>query len=485
MFKKLLGVFLSLLVALGALAFCGCGEKGNERTSYEIQVEYDNGKIDGTEKVEFYNDTDKVFSELKFNLYANAFRKDALFKPINDAYSHLAYYDGESYGDMQILSVYTEETEYSYEICGKDQNILVVSLGKEIFPCESVEVIIDYSITLAKVNARTGITKNSVNLANFYPVLCGIDENGFFECEYYATGDPYYSDCSDYVVNFTAPSDYVVASSGLKRQEKTENGKTTKIFELNNARSFAIVLSKDFNVLTENVNGVEIEYYYYKDETPNDSIATAKKAITYFSEVFGEYAYSKLSVVQTGFIQGGMEFPGLVMISDALEVEAHHEVIVHETAHQWWMAGVGNNEVEFPFLDEALAEYSVVLFYENHLEYGFDRQLLMDISHKTYKVYCSVYEKLFGETNTVMLRSLGEYTSEYEYVNITYVKGAIMLDELRKFVGDSNFFRAIRDYFATYKFKNVRPEDFVSVFERYGKDAEGFIYGFLDGKVII
>ena len=485
MFKKSLGVFLSLLLALSAVFFFGCAEKKNERTSYEIQAQYDNGKIDGTEKVEFYNFTDKVFSELKFNLYANAFRKDALFTPINDAYSHLAYYDGESYGEMQILSVSGDNGEFSYQIGGKDQNILIVNLKEEIFPNESVFLTIEYTITLAKVNARTGITKNSVNLANFYPVLCGIDENGFFECEYYATGDPYFSDCSNYLVDFTAPSDYVVASSGVKMQEKTENGKKTATYRLENARSFAIVISKDFSVLKENVDGVEIEYYYYKDESPNDSIATAKKALTYFSETFGKYAYTKLSVVQTGFIQGGMEFPGLVMISDALDEGAYHEVIAHETAHQWWMVGVGNNEVEFPFLDEALAEYSVVLFYENHLEYGFDRQTLVDISHKTYKVYCSVYEKLFGETNTAMLRSLGEYSSEYEYVNITYVKGAIMLDELRKFIGDNHFFNALKDYYATYKFKNARPEDFVCVFERYGKDAEGFIYGFLDGKVII
>lgn len=485
MFKKLLGVFIALLVIFGAVVFCGCGDKKSKITSYEISVEYNSGKIDGKEKVEFYNSTDKVFSELKFNLYANAFRKDAKFSPVNDAYSHLAYYDGESYGGMQILSVSGEKGEFSYQIGGKDQNILIVSLDKEIFPSESVVVIIEYSITLAKVNARTGITRHAINLANFYPVLCGIDQNGFFECEYYSTGDPYFSDCSNYKVYFTAHSDYVVASSGVKTHENTENGKTTTAFSLERARSFAIVLSKDFKVLTENLNGVDIEYYYYKDETPSDSLATAKKALNYFNQVFGEYAYSKLSVVQTGFIQGGMEFPGLVMISDALDVGAHHEVIVHETAHQWWMAGVGNNEVEFPFLDEALAEYSVVLFYENHLEYGFDRKTLMDISHKTYKVYCSVYEKLFGETNTVMLRSLGKYSSEYEYVNITYVKGAIMLDELRSFVGDGHFFGALKDYYATYKFKNARPEDFVSVFERYGKDAEGFIYGFLDGKVII
>lgn len=484
MFKKFLSALL-ICITLLSLNLAGCGGGKTARTNYEITASYSSGVVTGTANVEFYNSTENTFKELKFNLFANAFRKGATHLPINTQYAHQAYYAGESYGDMQILSVYSGETALENEIKGEDENILVVTLLEEVFPEESVTVTINYKITLAKVNARTGITAHTVNLANFYPVLCGIDKNGFFECVYYATGDPYFSDCADYEVTFSTPLEYVVASSGTLLSSTEADGVRTQKYSLSNARSFALVASTEFEILTQTIGGKTVNYYYYNDNSPEESLKTAILSLSYFGETFGDFAYDTLAVVETGFVQGGMEFPALVMISDALEEGAYKEVIVHETAHQWWMAGVGNNEILYPFLDEALAEYSVVLFYENHAEYGFTRESLMDISKKTYNVFCSVYEKLFGNVNTAMLRSLGEYTSEYEYVNVTYVKGAIMFDELRKFVGDEKFFKALKDYYEDYCYKNACPDDLISVFERYGKGAEGFINGFLEGKVIL
>ena len=78
---------------------------------------------------------------------------------------------------------------------------------------------IGFIVKLAEVNHRTGVTKNAVNLGNFYPILCGIKDGGFAETVYYSDGDPFYSDCADYRVTFTAPKDYVVASTGAIVEE--------------------------------------------------------------------------------------------------------------------------------------------------------------------------------------------------------------------------------------------------------------------------
>ena len=117
--------------------------------------------------------------------------------------------------------------------------------------------------------------------------------------------------------------------------------------------------------------------------------------------------------MQTQFVQGGMEYPALVMISDNLESNAYGEVIVHETAHQWWQTVVGNNEIEYGFLDEGLAEYSVVIFFEAYPKYGITRSQMIKSAEQTYKIFCSVTDKLMGKVNTVMLRNLGEFSSEY------------------------------------------------------------------------
>jgi aminopeptidase N len=184
-------------------------------------------------------------------------------------------------------------------------------------------------------------------------------------------------------------------------------------------------------------------------------------------------------------VQGGMEFPALVMISDALEKEAYVEVVVHETAHQWWQTVVGNNEIEYGFLDEGLAEYSVVVFYENYPEYNLKRETLIEASEKTYKIFCSVYDKLFGEVDTRMIRNLGEFHGDYEYVNIAYVKPCIMYECLRKTVGDKGFFNGLKRYYKEFSFKNATPDDLIGAFERVGKDANGFFQSFFEGKVII
>ena len=180
-----------------------------------------------------------------------------------------------------------------------------------------------------------------------------------------------------------------------------------------------------------------------------------------------------------------MEFPSITYISDDLEERAFKEVIIHETAHQWWQTGVGNNEIEYGFLDEGLAEYSVVLFYENHPEYGFTRENLIMSSEKTYKTFCSVYDKLFGSVNTVMIRSLKDFNSEYEYVNVAYVKPTIMYDYLRKTLGDDKFFSALRRYYEEYCFLNATPDDLISVFEKERCDSEGYFLSFFEGKVIL
>ena len=205
----------------------------------------------------------------------------------------------------------------------------------------------------------------------------------------------------------------------------------------------------------------------------------------YFSSIFGEYPYKKYSVVQTEFVQGGMEFPALVMISDNLEEGAYNEVIVHETAHQWWQTAVGNNEIEYGFLDEGLTEYSVILFYENYSEYGLTREQLMEQTEKTYKIFCTVSDKLFGQANTTMLRGLKDFKSEYEYVNISYIKPCIMFEGIRTSIGDEKFFSALKNYYKTYKFKNATPDDMVGEFEKQVKDSSGYFNSYFEGKVIL
>ena len=484
--KKAIFILLSVCVLFSCVFVGGCKNNNSDgRTNYDIVCSYSNGVLTGTEKVEFYNSTSNAFKEIKFNLFGNAFRENAKYSPISAQYLAQAYPNGLSYGDMQILSVKNCDKTVNFSICGQDENILSVELVEEIFPEESTLIEIEFSLKLASVIARTGINNSTINLANFYPIICGIQNDSFYECVYYSCGDPFYSDCSNYTVTFSTDKKYKVASSGVCLSQSEQNEKTTYNFKLDNARSFAMVLSENFSLISKEVDNVKVNYYYYNDSQPEESLLVAEKSIKLYNNLFGKYPYSTYSVVQTKFVQGGMEFPTLVLISDTLEREAYNEVIAHETAHQWWQTAVGNNEIEHPFLDEGLAEYSVVLFYENYPEYNLTREQVIDSARKTYKTYFSVYDKLFGSVDTTMLRSLDQYKSEYEYVNIAYIKPCIMLDTLRTTIGETKFFKGLKNYYSKYCFLNATPSDLVGVYEKIGADTNGFFDSFFNGKVLL
>ncbi len=488
--KRFLGFIIAIAVCLSTVfavgcscSSCGCGQDSN-RSIYEIECELSGDTLECSQQFTFYNNFENSVKQLKFNLFSNAFRKDAKYSPILSQHISLAYPNGINYGEMTVKSVSQDGSALGFSIGGEDCNVLIVDLKEEVFPDESVTINMAWTVKLADVVARTGINADTINLANFYPILCGYD-NGFYECVYYGIGDPYFSDCADYVVKVTADENLVVAGGGKITSESKNKGKKTTEFSLSNARSFAMVLSSKFQTISANVGNTKITYYYYDDESPDKSLNFAKTSMQLFNNTFGAYPYSTYSVVQTKFVQGGMEFPTITFISDNIEGTAYGEVIVHETAHQWWQTVVGNNEVEYGFLDEGLAEYSVVWYFENFPEHGYTRKSLINSAEQTYRVFCSVVDRLEGKVNTEMLRSLGEFSTEYEYVNIAYLKTCVMYDYLRTTIGDENFFKGLKKYYSQYAFTNAGPYDIVGIYEKLGLGTNGFFESFYSGKAII
>ncbi len=89
-------------------------------------------------------------------------------------------------------------------------------------------------------------------------------------------------------------------------------------------------------------------------------------ALTLYSRLFGPYPYQELDVVETPARAGGIEYPTLVVISDRLYT-GHPRlewVVAHEVAHQWWYGMVGSDQVDEPWLDEALTQYTTLLYHE-------------------------------------------------------------------------------------------------------------------------
>ncbi len=485
--------FLSLALCIALFAACGtglsaCGKKGNlTKCAYTMSAEYveETRTLSAEMKVKAVNTSSVSLGELKFELWANAYREGARYAPVSELFSHTAYYGGKSYGEIRIKGISGAE---SFSIGGEDANILTLRLSSPLAVGESTEVAVSFDVVLAKVDHRLGVTQHTVNLGGFYPVLCHLGKDGFEEHVYASSGDPFVSDIADYDVTLTLPEGYLPAT-GFAAEEigngAPVDGKRQYHVRAEGVRDIAFVLGKEFQVLTAQAGEKEVAYYYYADRSPEATLEAAVKALSFYSETFGAYEYPRYAVAETEFVYGGMEYPAFSMVAEDLVASELPTVIAHETAHQWWYAMVGSNQFNEAWQDEGLAEYSTALFFEAHPEYNVGYGEFVAASERSYRAFFSVYSQVHGEADTTMSRPLTEFSGDYEYRNISYDKGVILFDRVRDVAGTRKFNAALRRYAATYSGTIATPAQLVGCFSKAGANVAGLFSSFLDGKCVI
>ncbi len=489
---KIISVSLLFLVVLAVvIIICVNGLKEEEKplSTYNMKLSYDdeNHVLSGEEEITFINNYDNMFTCLYLHLYPNAFREGAKNDLVSVADSDEVYVDGVSYGNIEIKGVSSEGENLNYNIEGEDSNILKVELPVEVYPDESITFSVEFATTLANVNHRLGYGNNAINFGNFYPVICMYEEGVGFKTDlYHSNGDPFYSEVASYQVEIAYPAKYTLASSGSLQLTTEEEGVATSKVSGDKIRDFCFVLSDIFDSVSQKVGSTTLTYYGYEGDSLSSALEISVKALNTFNELFGKYPYSTLNIVKTNFLHGGMEYPNLVMISDNLEDDEIAYVIVHEIAHQWWYGVVGNDEYNHAWMDEGLTEYSTLLFFEEHEEYNVDTASLVKNATESYKTFVRVYTSVNGEVDTSMDRPLNKFDTQPEYVQCTYTKGMLMFDSIRKSVGDRKFFKALKDYYQDFAYKNASPADMIASFiDSTRVDLEGFFNSWLSGDVVI
>lgn len=477
--KKLRFLIFALLFIclIGILVACNVETEIRTNAVYDINLSYDgNLTVEGVQNVCYTNNLAQPLDSLKIMLYANAYKQKAF--TITDAGE--AYYDGISYGNIEIdeFTVNGNETEFSLS---DNEQVLSVDIPSTASG-EKVDFSIKYTVTLPKCNGRLGVTQKTVNLCSLYPVVCPIVNGKFVETEYSPYGDPYVADVQDFFVTLTAPDGYVLACSGKITDETQTDG--TKTFEITakNTRDFAMVLSQSFALLAKTADGVEIKYLYYDDSQPAETLGIAQNALKIFSDAFGKYPYDTYTVVQAPFVAMGMEYSSLSIIADNLPQDYLETTVVHETAHQWWYETVGTLQTSEAFVDEGLAEFSTAYYFKAN---G-DKEKYADLygSHKlsyaVYKAYAKANGITFDET---MAKPLSDFNSSNEYVVIAYDKGALMFSYVFDLLGEKKFKKAMQKFYETYKFKIATFSDLTECFKKYNKGLN--LNPWLNGKTVI
>ncbi len=508
----LLGAILILLVV--SILFAGCNKKTDgtqsyNETYYEINGTYDGDKtVNFTETVVFTNNTSSTLSSIALHLYPNAYKESAEHSPF-DGKELEEYKSKGNFGGIEVLSAKIDRLSADFVFSNQDETI--IEIPHAVDSGQSVMIEMECSLTLPVCAHRLGIFDGTVNLTGFYPILCALEDGVWLKNDYHHFGDPFVHDVATYSVCMTYPSDFVATGSGIEgvnvsrpvididkvpttpegltppliedspsnEPEKialsSSSTKTTELY-VEHIGDFALVLSKNFKTQTGRAkigDGVTVNYFYKKDSTPSKTLSLAIDVLERFSYAFGDYPYPTYTLVESYMQNGGMEYGALSIVSNNKD-----DVIIHETAHQWWYGIVGNNQIEESWLDEGLAEFSTAYY----------RYLKGD--QKTFSAYMSTVEDEYAKWKTLsslgtyglMKRPLTDFLTEGEYVATAYVKGAILFNTLRQVMGDTNFSLALKDYATQIRFKIASAENLISSFEKYHSGIGGVINSFVEGK---
>lgn len=325
------------------------------------------------------------------------------------------------------------------------------------------ELVLDlkYQLNLPKIPEPSddkkpvifGYTILQSNFVDWYPMIVPRDNDG-----QWILHDPWFY--GEYLVyplaNFditlkieNAPVGYIIAASDAPTT--VENEAHTFFYE--NARNFVWSISPSFQFSQEKIDGITVTSYYFPFHQAagvhvlNEVIS----AIRLYSDLFGTYPRSNLSIVEADFLDG-MEYDGLFFLSkgfynlfDGTPKGYLTTIAVHETAHQWWYTLIANDQAQEPWLDEALCTYSEFLFYElaypELAEWWW--QYRVDFYNPEGKIDLPIYD----------------YHGFMPYRDSTYLQGAKFFHNLRSRMGDEQFFQFLKEYVVENKNKISTGKD--------------------------
>lgn len=399
------------------------------------------------QKVHYTNEETEPLREIYFTLLAN-----------------LSSYGGKLKVESVKLNGQTVQPQF------KLGNVLMkIDLSEPLLPGESIDLELEYSarVPVLDVDAgynQFGLHDNILTLPNFYPQIPVYDDEGWNITLGPGYGDAVFSDTALYQVNITAPADQVMATSGVCESQAAPVGQQVQRCVSGPMRDFMIAMSSDYQVKSNTVDGVKINSYY-RDEFADEGkrgLQVVADALRAYEKRIGSYPFSELDLLATPITAGGIEYPGLVVIAEGLSERNpifYESVTAHEVAHQWWYSLVGNDQIDEPWIDEALTQFTTGLYFREMYGQQGLRGYLESLQGRYERVKNTDADKRSD-------LPVAGY-DERQYGAIVYGKAPLFFNALYEEIGDEKFNQLLQDYFEQHRYGVAYPQDFLKIAEGY------------------
>lgn len=379
---------------------------------------------------------------------------------------------------MEIQNVFAENGTPLLGNSSYDETRLTIPLPEAVgINCEAV-VRLQFTLNLGELSGSNpygwlAYTPRQTNLSHWFPMVAPyglMAEDEWYNPPPHRIGEQSLTELSDFDLIFeleNAPNSLAVIAPGSVTQSK---GNVWHIIH-QNARDLALSFSTQYKLTRERVGDVMLDFYTFTSTSQRaveQAVTNATQAFNLYEEVYGAYPYQRLVLIEGDF-PDGMELSGVVFIStdwfsswNGTPVHWLTAITVHEVAHQWFYASIATDQAMYPYLDEALATYSELIYFEHY-----HPDLVDD--------WWDFRINLYSLGDDPVDSSVYEYTLWRPYINTVYFRGVWMLDEIRFTIGDNAFYKWLATYYTENAESIATPADFWGAMSGIGYDSTAHI----------
>lgn len=425
-----------------------------------------------TETLIYRNATGETLDHLVLRTWINAFQTEDTSPAAAEELFEACYPDGFSAGGLRLYDVTWNGERAAYAYLDDARTALKIDVPP-LAPGEEGTLLLRCVETIPPCAYRTGYVGSAYQLGHVIPLLSRWEAGAWRQDPYSPVGDPFLSDCADFSLALHLPKELGTPACSCPLAQDEDGAWRGEALA---ARDVALYVDPDA-VWASGRAGNAAVYSLAKTEAgAKRALEDARQALDVYSGLYGEYPYPSLTVCSADFPFGGMEYPGLIMIGESNYLDSRADTleltVAHETAHQWFYALVGSDQVNDPWQDEALCEYAMLRYVKQRYGQGsFD-------TLKSFRVDAPMRESHLGSLTPGS--PIDYFSSLSDYAAVVYGRGAALMLALDEMLpgGLDAFLRAYAEKFA---FGYATRQDFEDVLNAYAAaDLTPLLVDYLD-----